>query len=1011
MTKMPQKSQIARLRKSNRLLIFVQYFAPALLLSIITFGGLIYFEYELRRSVVAAQRSMFVSSLGQSLLNEIAIVQADVSTLTHSRLLYDYTGGAPQFLPPINNRFTDLARARIIYEDIRLIDSTGFEISRIRYRREEGTAEILPPEDLEDVSGELYFQRGMRLSDDELFASDLTLGTIQGEFAEPVMHFAAPIFDELGNRFGVLTFSYDATSFLTRYKTVDESTDREIWLLNKDGYWISSNNPDDEWAFLYPDRLDRNLATRDPELWLQLHDAAQGTFTKGDFLYSYARVCGENDCELESLQIDAQSIQIPTLVAESEWIVVSRIPESELGVVSLLRPYPERWAVTAVMILVIMLLTAFAARRFVHIVTALREKEGQLSQSNSLHEGFFEKNPSIMFVKDLKGNYSLVNESFRKFTETRNENNTGSSLAEFYPGETDKLTEDQDQQIVEYKQPMEFEASMNGSAGDQHFSVLRFPLLDDLGEVYAVGGIASDRTDQIKARKALRESEEQFRSLIESAPDAVLITNVLGKILLVNRQAEKLFKFSRGKLLNKNLVDLLPDIEVSKYVRMQSRNGEASQVHQLTSMQAHDDDGLCVPVDVAISTTETESGLTITCLIRDVSDRTKLETQLRQSQKMDAIGKLTGGMAHDFNNLLGVIMGNIDLAQRKIEKGSSEYQRMDTAKKAANRGAELTKRMLAVARRQPLQPKPTKVNDIIAEMADILPRTLGPDIEMTYDVNEDIPDVLVDQSGLENVFLNLAINSRHAMPNGGKFYITNDVLHLTKENPLALQDDMQPGTYVQISITDTGEGMTPETLSRVFEPFFTTKERGKGTGLGLSMIYGFVKQSEGNIRMFSEPGLGTTLDMFLPATKERAGKRITESVDAEKMPMHFESIKALVVDDEYDLLEVASTYFEDLGFEVIAVTNGEQAMQSIDSNPDIELLVTDIVMPGGMNGTRLSIEAKKKIPNIKVLYMSGFPSGVIADKSGTVLDAPLLTKPYSLHELASALEALLLEPA
>lgn len=1007
---MPHDNQKSRLQKFSSTLVFIQFFAPALLLSIIAFGGFYYFEYEERLSEIEVEESNLVNSLGQSLLNEIAIVQADVSTFTYARLLSDYMAGAPELLDPINNRFTDLVTIREIYEDVRMIDSAGNEITHIRYIRQGGIVEVLPPEQLRNVSDEVYFQRGMQLTAEELFLSDLTLKVDGDNFAEPIMHFAAPLFNATGDRFGVLAFSYEATDFLTRFKAFAQRPNRETWLLNQTGYWLAADDAADEWAFMYPDRLNRNLADRNPELWLNLRVASQNTFTIDGDLYSYARVCSGADCEFESQFSSAQSIRIPTLLAESEWIVVSRVAQSELGMISLLSPYPERWAPTSAIILAIMILTALAARRFTRIVVALRDKDGQLMQSNSLHEGFFEKNPSIMFVKDLEGNYSLVNESFRKFTQTSEQDFEDLSLTKFLPEQTNQITQDQDRQIIEYKQAMEFEARLNGAAGDQYFSILRFPLLNDRGEVYAVGGIASDRTDQIKARKALRESEEQFRSLVESAPDAVIITNVLGKLLLVNKQAEKLFKLSREKLLGKKLCELLPDIELKKFVRMRTPQGDASQVHQLSSMEAHDDDGLTVPVDVAISTTEIESGLTITCLVRDVSDRTKLESQLRQSQKMDAIGKLTGGMAHDFNNLLGVIMGNIDLAQRKIEKGSPEYQRMDTAKKAANRGAELTKRMLAVARRQPLQPKPTNVNDIIKEMADILPRTLGPDIEMSYDVNEDIPDVLVDQSGLENVFLNLAINSRHAMPDGGKFYITTDVLHLTRENPLALQDDMHPGTYVQISVTDTGEGMSPETLSHVFEPFFTTKERGKGTGLGLSMIYGFVKQSEGNIRMYSEPGLGTTLDMFLPISEEKARKRNTETVEVEKLAVHFDSIKALVVDDEYDLLEVASTYLEDLGFEVIAATNGEQAMQSIERNTDIELLVTDVVMPGGMNGTQLSSEVKQKLPNIKVLYMSGFPSGVIADKSGTDLDAPLLTKPYSLSEMASALEALLHPP-
>jgi len=1008
---MSQNKNSPTLRNSSRLLIFIQFFAPALLLSAISFGGFFYFEYEERLTEIANEETSHVNSLGQSLLNEIAIVQADVSTFTRARLLYDYMDGAEEFLPPINNRFTDLVTIRSIYDDIRMIDSSGAEITHIRYDRSTDSAAVVPPQQLRNVGRELYFQRGMQLTTGELFLSDLTLNNTAQGLGNPLMHFAAPLFDSSGNRFGVLAFSYEASEFLSRFEAFGQSPSRETWLLNKAGYWLSATDPADEWAFMYPDRLDRNLADRLPEVWLNLRVPSQSNFTIDGNLYSYVRVCGEANCEFESQLNNSQNIQLPTLLAESEWIVVSRIPQSELGIINLLRPYPERWALTSAMIFAIILLTAFASHRFTGMIIALRNKEAQLRQSKSLHEGFFEKNPSIMFVKDLEGNYNLVNESFHRFTETSEQDFEDITLAKFFPDQTNKITQDQDKQIIEYRQPMEFEAKWNGSAGDQYFSILRFPLLDDRGEVYAVGGIASDRTDQIKARKALRESEEQFRSLVESAPEAVLITNVLGKILLVNKQSEKLFKYSRGRLLRMQMKQILPEIDIDRLIKARSRNTSGSQIHQLTSMHATDGEGLEVPVDVAISTTETESGLTITFIVRDMSDRSRLEAQLRQSQKMDAIGKLTGGMAHDFNNLLGVIMGNIDLAQRKIDKTSPEYQRMDTAKKAAGRGAELTKRMLAVARRQPLQPKPTNINDIIKEMADILPRTLGPDIEMKYDINENVPDVLVDQSALENVFLNLAINSRDAMPNGGKFYLTTDVIHLSKDSPLAMQDDMLPGAYVQISVTDTGEGMTQETLSRVFEPFFTTKERGKGTGLGLSMIYGFVKQSEGNIRLYSEPGVGTTLDMFLPVSKEKSKKRITETIDTEKLLSRFDSLKVLTVDDEYDLLEVASAYLEDMGFEVIAATNGEHALKSIERNPDIDLLVTDIVMPGGMSGTELARKVKKRLPDIKVLYMSGFPSGVIADKSGTDLDAPLLTKPYTVDELSEALEDLLHEPA
>jgi hypothetical protein len=401
------------MQKSSSLRIFIQFFAPALLVSAISFGGFFFFEYEERLTEIESEESSLVNSLGQSLLNEIAIVEADVSTFTQAHLLYDYMGGQENFLGPINNRFADLVTIRTIFDDIRLVRSDGAEVAHIHYNQEDGSATNFPLEQLQNVSGQTYFQRGMQLSPGELFLSDLSLNNVGGNLTKPVMHFAAPLFDSLGNRYGVLSFTYQATDFLARSKSTGERPNRDTWLLNKAGYGLSSDNSQDECAFAHPNRFDKNLADLHPEVWLNLRVPSQSSFTIDGDLYSYVRVCGEENCEFEPQLDNSRSIQLPTLLAESEWIVVSRIPQNELGIVNLLRPYPERWALTSLMILIIMILTAFAARRFTGIVIALQNKELELRKSNSRHEGFFEKNPSIMFVKDLQGNYSLVNESFQ----------------------------------------------------------------------------------------------------------------------------------------------------------------------------------------------------------------------------------------------------------------------------------------------------------------------------------------------------------------------------------------------------------------------------------------------------------------------------------------------------------------------------------------------------------------------------------------------------------------------
>ena len=678
-----------------------------------------------------------------------------------------------------------------------------------------------------------------------------------------------------------------------------------------------------------------------------------------------------------------------------------------------LLPRSDLTQLLSTILLAVVLISTLVAWRISRTMQGQQEKVLELYQSMRLLEAFFERSPAIMFVKDLDGNYILANNSFRKFAE-ENENNinddtdlVGLDNTNVFPHAAAKAMADQDLEVIEHNQAMEFQGKWPGPSGDQYFDILRFPLLNEAGDIIAVGGIANDRTEQILARTALRESEDQFRALIESAPDAVLVASKSGRIILVNKQAKNLFSYNKGKLLKMSLLDLLPDIEIAIGDVEKNEDDDEQADSALVSMVVTDSAGNAHPVEVAVSSSETAAGPVITCLVRDVSDRAQLEAQLRQSQKMDAIGKLTGGMAHDFNNLLGVIMGNLDLASRKLDADHPILKRLETAHKAAERGADLTKRMLAVARRQPLQPKPTDIGSTIKELADILPRTLGPEIEMEYDIKDNLPNVLVDPSGLENVFLNLAINSRDAMPNGGKFYITTEVLHLSREHPLAQHEDMHPGSYVQIAITDTGEGMTKETRARVFELFFTTKERGKGTGLGLAMIYGFVKQSEGGIRISSEVGVGTTIDIFLPVSDAKAEEKSFTTMEKGALFSTANAEKVLVVDDESELLEVAVNYLEEMGFEVLAATDGLHALQTLRANPDIELLLTDIVMPGGMNGVELANKILEERPDLKLLYMSGYPSRVLAERSGTNLDAPLITKPYSREKLATAIDKVL----
>ena len=1004
----------AKPRLKDKVRYFVLMFIPILIFCSVTLFGLFRRDYIEIVGSIGDEEYKFIDATGRSLQYSLALMESDIRTLTRSQELIDAISGGAASMSSSSADIENLIVERQLYDQIHVIDNDGNTLYQLILEDSNATSRVNPL--APNRSGLEFSRQTFNMPEGAIYVSDISRTDIDGNMYEslpPVIRLAAPLFDTQRQHWGTLVATIDLTNFLRDIDAMSGIRSSEIWLLNSDGYWLAGPRDEDKWGNVIAGRESANVATRFPELWRQLSSGRRGSISVSGNLLSFVSICADLICREAGSTYDIANVEFDEFASNAYWIVASYVPRSELTLFGVLLPRYERWLIIVLALFAIILPSTIILWKFASTMVVLRSKEQELKRSMIMHEAFFERNPTIMFVKDLEGNYYMANKSCRTFANT-SDSLGGTSRHNIFPDEAAVVMDEQDSKVLEYRQPMEFNTKWKGKNGNQYFSTLRFPMIDDHGEIIGIGGIANDITDQIQARKALRESETQFRTLLETAPVAVIIANTKGRISLVNKRAEDLFGYERRDLLSKKLSVLLPEIDLSVYEDKDLSEPSTTENQQLVGIFAHDREGNSTPVEVSLSATATETGIAITCLVQDVSDRAQLEAQLRQSQKMEAVGKLSGGMAHDFNNLLGVIIGNLDLAARKLDMDSPGFKRLATAKKAAERGAELTKRMLAVARRQTLQPKPTDINSMILELTEILPRTMGPDIEMSYDLSNGLLPVLVDPSGLENVLINLAINSRDAMPRGGKFYITTNAWHLSTNDSLTTHDDMKPGDYIHIAVTDTGEGMTKETLSRAFEPFFTTKERGKGTGLGLAMIYGFAKQSGGNVRMLSEPGVGTTIDLYLPVSREPIAK---PKVTSEQYNGDPDSLKIgnseiiLVVDDEYELLEVAVAYLEEMGFRVLAATNGEQALRTVAKNPDIDLLLTDIVMPGGMNGVELATTVRKAHPEIKVLYTSGFPEGVLADKSGAKLDAPLVSKPYSREGLAKALSALLALPA
>ena len=525
-------------------------------------------------------------------------------------------------------------------------------------------------------------------------------------------------------------------------------------------------------------------------------------------------------------------------------------------------------------------------------------------------------------------------------------------------------------------------------------------------------GIVLDISEQKQTEEALRESEARFAGILSIAPQAIISTNDDFRITLFNEGAEKTFGYSADEVLGQPLGLLMPEKFRQRHDRLMRDFGDSGDVSRMMGERAEimalHKDGTEFPAEACISQLNQDGKVTFTALLQDISGRKQRDAQLRQSQKMEAVGQLTGGIAHDFNNLLTAVMGNVELIEAQVGENAGVRRNLEVAKRAIMRGADLTQRLLAFSRKQTLRPVSIEVNGLISSLIDLMTRTLGEDIEIRTALASDVWPARVDESQLENALLNLAINARDAMPDGGT--LTIETVNRQIDGRYARNHaDIQPGDYVVISVTDTGVGMSEEVLEHAFEPFFTTKSAGKGTGLGLSMIHGFVKQSGGFIWLYSEPGQGTTVTLYLPRADEDMAQPRRIGRDAKIENGHGETV--LVVEDDLDVREFVLACLDLLGYRAIAARDGTEALECLQKGQQIDLLLTDVVMPGGVSGIEVAAEFKKRSPGTKILFSSGYAEKAILSHGILDNEAELLPKPYSRKELARKLGEIFDDPS
>jgi PAS domain S-box-containing protein len=632
----------------------------------------------------------------------------------------------------------------------------------------------------------------------------------------------------------------------------------------------------------------------------------------------------------------------------------------------------------------------------------VEERTRTLQASEAQFRILAESLPGFVFMADEKGSKNYVNPQFTAYTGLTAEEVQGDGWAQsLHPDDAGACMANW-KYCVSTRQTYEMEYRYR-----RHDGVFRWfmdrsaPIFRDDGSLIGWIGTATDIDARKRAEAAMADANAQLEETVEArsrelarmfdlSTDILTVCDFDGNFVSVSPAWERISGWPAPGFRERSFLELLHPDDVSATQSNFEKLKHGMPVADFENRYLRADGGYCILSWRAVPVVE--EGL-IYSIARDVTQERAREEQLRQSQKMEVVGQLTGGIAHDFNNLLTIIMGSLELLQRGLTNAETKVtRRIDAAMDGAKRAAALTHRLLAFARRQALEPTVVEANRLVAGMADMLSRVLGEHIALEFVHGAGLWRVQADVNQLENSILNLAVNARDAMPAGGHLTIETQNVYLDEDYTHG-RPDIEPGQYVMIAVTDTGTGMTADVAAKVFEPFFTTKPQGQGTGLGLAQVYGFIRQSHGHVTIYSEPGQGTSVKLYLPRVTNVAPAARADAAPAAAMAGRGELI--LVVEDEENVRNFSVEVLEELGYQVIAVENASGALEILETLPRVDLLFTDVVLTGTMNGRVLADEVVRRRPGTAVLFTTGYTRNAIVHHGRLDEGIDFIGKPFS----------------
>ncbi|MHB1390836.1 MAG: PAS domain S-box protein [Thermoleophilia bacterium] len=634
-------------------------------------------------------------------------------------------------------------------------------------------------------------------------------------------------------------------------------------------------------------------------------------------------------------------------------------------------------------------------------ITERLQAQVDLQESEELFRSLFENAPIGLGVVGLDDHLLRVNPALCNFLGYSEDELLGRTVAEVtHPKDRELEASKKSAILDDSHKTFQIEKRYLHADGRIIWGQLSVsPLNDQQGNTMYFLGQVEDINARRQAEDELRESEAQFRMLFDQATDAIFILDLNGNFIDINQTGYDRLGYGREEMLAVHLSELVsPDSAAKMPERLQRLETGGHEMFESAHLKK---DGTFMPVEVNIRQFDFRGQKCVFAVARDITERQaaatekeKLQAQLMQAGKMEAVGRLAGGVAHDFNNMLGAILGNAELAMMEARETDPIYDNLQEITQAARRSADLTRQLLAFARKQSINPQVMDLNARVTGMLKRVERLVGEDIRLSWKPGPDLPPVRMDPTQVDQLLINLAVNARDAIAGVGIIAIETETVVLDEAFCRNHVGSM-PGDYVELEVSDDGRGMGKEVLDQLFQPFFTTKEIGQGTGLGLAMVYGIVKQNAGFISVYSEPEEGTTFRIYLPAARGEAETQL--QAKPEKSAGGTETI--LIVEDERAILDIATRVLEESGYTVLAAATPGEAIDLVSGYAGpVHLLITDVIMPE-MNGKDLRDQVRARLPEIKVLFMSGYTADVITQRGVLDEDIDFLQKPFSISSL------------